>query len=170
MSRWLPTALAILAALAAQVALAPHLALGGSVPNLLLLVVVTLAFVRGAGSGLYGGFFAGLALDLIGTGPVGAWAMVLALTGYATGMAAANVFAEGWLLPTTVAALASLVAETAYALHLALLGQGATFWDSLTGRALPEAVYTAVLALLAYPWLVRFLRREPRLTQFGRVG
>lgn len=170
MSRWFPTAAAIAAAAVIQVAIAPHLAIAGIVPNLLLLVVLTLAFVQGAGSGLYGGFAAGLLLDLLGTGPVGAWALVLAVTGYGAGLVAANVFAEGWLLPVTVAGLASLLAESAHALYLAILGEGAAFWVSLAAKALPGAVYTTVLALLAYPWLARFLRREVRVTELGRIG
>lgn len=170
MNRWLPAAAAILGAAALQVAVAPHMSIGGIVPNLLLLVVVTLAFVGGSSAGLYGGFAAGLVLDMIGTGPVGAWALVLALTGYLSGMLAANVFAEGWLLPVTVAGLACLLAESVYVLYLLVVGRSTGFFSSLVGQALPGALYDTVLALLAYPWLARFLRRDTRVTELGRIG
>lgn len=166
---WGPTAAAILGAAVLQVAIAPHLAVAGIVPNVLLLVVLTLAFVEGAGAGLYAGFGAGLTLDLVGSGPVGAWALVLSVTGYAAGLAAANVFAEGWLLPVTVAGLAGLLCESAYAAYLALLGQGAIA-PLLLAKALPGALYNTILALLVYPWLARFLRREVRVTEFRRIG
>lgn len=170
MRRGVPAALAIMVAAVLQVAIAPHVAIGGVVPNVLLLVVITLAFFEGSEAGLYGGFATGLLLDLLGTGPVGAWALVLAVTGYVSGLVAQNVFAEGWLLPLTVAAVACLLAEGAYAAMLAVLGTSGGFAAALWTRVLPGAVYNAVLALLVYPWLARSLRREPRLTELRRIG
>ncbi|TLM77867.1 MAG: rod shape-determining protein MreD [Actinobacteria bacterium] len=170
MRRALPATLAILAAAALQVGIAPHVGIGGVVPNLLLLVVITLAFMEGSQAGMVAGFSAGLLLDLLGTGPVGAWALVLAVTGYVTGLVAANLFAEGWLLPVTVAAVACLLAEGAYAFELTMFGEGANLAGALLTKVLPGAVYNAALALLVYPWLARAMRREPRLTELRRIG
>ncbi len=50
--------------------------------------------------------------------------LVLTLTGYLAGLMHENMFAEGWLLPLTVLAIASLSAEVAYGLILILLGAG----------------------------------------------
>lgn len=170
MRRSMPIAMVILVAAVLQVAIAPHVAIGRVVPNVLLLVVITLAFFEGSEAGLYGGFATGLLLDLLGTGPVGVWALVLAVTGYVSGLVAQNVFAEGWLLPVTVAAVACLLAEGAYALMLVVLGTEGASAAALWNKVLPGAVYNAVLALLVYPWLARSLRREPRLTELRRIG
>ena len=35
---------------------------------------------------------------------------------------------------------------------------------------LPGAVYNTALALLVYPWLARFLRRDRPMTTFRRLG
>ena len=110
MSRSWTTLGALVAAFVMQVMLAPHLAFFGVVPNLLLLVIVTLAFVEGPSAGAIAGFVGGLLLDLIGTGPIGAWALVLSVTGYTAGMLQENLFAEGWLAPFTVAVIAGLQA------------------------------------------------------------
>ena len=85
-------------------------------PNFLLLVVVTLALVEGPGAGAVAGFAAGLIFDLLGVGPVGPMVLVLTVTGYLAGLLHENMFAEGWLLPLTVLAIASLGAEIAYGL------------------------------------------------------
>lgn len=170
MHRVLPTIGAVLVAVVLQAGLAPYLAIGGVVPNFMLLVVVTLAFVEGPQAGAMCGFGAGLLFDLLGSGPVGPMTLVLTLTGYVTGLLQENMFAEGWLLPLTVLALASLGAEVAYGLILMLLGVGEPMIGTFFTKMLPGAVYDSVLALLVYPWLARFLRRERAMTTFKRLA
>ncbi len=150
--------------------LAPHIAPFGVVPSFPLLVVITLAFVQGPGSGASAGFAAGLALDLLGSGPVGAWALVLTVVGYLAGMLEANLFAEGWLLPVTVALIAGLAAEFAYLVVLGILGVDMSFWKAVVGVVLPRGVYNSVLALLLYPWLARFLRTDRSIKSFRRLA
>ena len=170
MNRWWTTVGALLAAFVLQVMFAPHLAIFGVVPSLPLLVVITLAFVEGPSAGAVAGFVAGLMLDLLGTAPMGAWALVLSVTGYTSGMLQENLFAEGWLAPVTVAVIAGLVAETSYLIVLAVVGAGPAFWASLGTIVLPRALYNAILVLLAYPWLARFLRTDRSMKSFRRVA
>ena len=170
MRRLLPTLAALLVATVLQAGLAPYLAIAGVTPNFLLLVVVTIALVEGPGPGAAVGFTAGLIFDLLGSGPVGPMILVLTLTGYLAGLMHENMFAEGWLLPLTVMAIASLSAEVAYGLILILLGSGAPFWVTFFTKMLPGAVYNTVLALLIYPWLARFLRQDRPITTFERLG
>jgi rod shape-determining protein MreD len=160
-----PTTGALLGAVLLQVAIAPRIAVFGVVPDLLLLVVITLALVEGPTAGAVVGFAAGLLTDLVATGPIGPSALVLSLVGYFAGSLSASLFAEGWWLPVIVVSVATLVAGTAYMLMLVLLGQdlgplGAVFLS----KVLPGAVYDTVLAVLVYPWLARLLRREQFMT------
>ncbi len=170
MSRWWTTAGALVAAFLLQVMFAPHIAVFGVVPNLLLLVVITLAFVEGPSAGAVAGFIAGLAADLLSTGPVGSWALVLAVTGYVGGTLQENLFAEGWLAPVTVAVIAGLVADVAHLLLLSVMGVGPSFWAATVRIALPRAVYNAVLVVVAYPWLARFLRPDRAVRSFKRLA
>lgn len=170
MNKFVPTIAALAGALVLQVAVAPHLAIGSVVPNVFLLVVITLAFIEGRSAGAAAGFAAGLLFDLLGTGPVGAAALVFAVTGYIAGSLSEHMFAEGWLMPLTVVFAASLSAEIAYAGVLGVLGVGSPFWGTVAGVVLPAAVYNGALALLLYPWLARFLRRGRPMTTFGRIG
>jgi len=168
--RWLPTLGTLLAAVVLQVAVAPHLAIGGVVPNLLLLVVLTFALIEGRNAGAVGGFTAGLLFDLLGTGPVGVAALVFAVTGYLAGSLSENMFAEGWLLPATVVFVAGFVAEFSYAVVLVLLDAGVPLGETFVNIVLPAALYNGALALLFYPLVARFLRREREMTTFSRIG
>ena len=134
-------------------------------------MVVTLALVEGASWGCVSGFVAGLMFDLIGTGPVGPMALVLAVVGYAAGALQANLFAEGWLLPLTVLGIASIAVELSYGLILALLGVTTGGWLSTFATVmLPSALYNVALGLLIYPVLARFLRRDRPMKTLQRIG
>lgn len=170
MRRLLPTALAVLVATILQAGLAPYLAIGGVVPDFLLLVVVTLALVEGPGAGASAGFAAGLMFDLLGTGPLGPAILVLTVTGYLAGMMHEAMFAEGWLLPLTVLAIAAISAELAYGLVMDLLNAGGPFMATFTHKMLPGALYNVALALLVYPWLARFLRQDRPMKSFRRLA
>lgn len=170
MNRVLPTIAAVALAAVLQAGLAPYISIGGVTPNLLFLVVVTLALTEGPTAGASAGFAAGLLFDLLGTGAVGPMTLVLTVIGYLAGQLHAQMFAEGWLLPLTVVAVASLGAEVAYGLVLAIVGQGGSFAAALFMKMLPTAVYNTVLALLVYPWLARFLRRDRPMTTFRRLA
>jgi len=164
------TAGSLIAAAVLQVMIAPHISIGGVVPSVPLLVVITLAFIEGPGAGSVAGFSGGLLLDMLGTGPIGAWALVLTLVGYLAGLLSENVFAEGWLLPVTVALLAGLAAEFFYLLALAVLGVGVPLGSALLSVVVPKGVYNAGLALLLYPWLARFLRTDRSIKSFRRLA
>ncbi|MDO9557133.1 MAG: rod shape-determining protein MreD [Coriobacteriia bacterium] len=170
MNRFWTTVGAILAAIVVQVVLAPHLALFGSIPSFPVLVVITLAIVEGPEAGAVSGFAAGLMLDLLGTSPVGVWALVLVIVGYVAGLLQENLFAEGWLMPFTVAIVAGLLAEFSYLLVLQVLGSGLAFWNSVWTVVLPRGVYNTVLALLFYPWLARLLRSDRSMKSFRRFA
>lgn len=170
MRRLLPTIGAVVFAALLQAGLAPYLAIGGVVPNFLLLVVVTLALVEGPSAGCGVGFACGLIFDLLGAGPVGPMVLVLTTTGYLAGLLHENMFAEGWLLPITVLGIAALGSEIAYGLVLDLVGAGGPLLLTFMTKMLPAAVYNTALALVAYPWLARILRRDRAMTTFRRLA
>lgn len=169
MNRLAATTLALVLAAFLQVALAPSMSIAGVVPNLLLILVVTVALVEGPAWGAGTGFAAGLLFDLVSTGPVGPMALVMTVTGYVAGLLQANLFAAGWLGPLTVLFVASLANSLAYGIVLQVVGQLGSFWRTVVTVMLPTAVYNTALALLIYPWLARFLRRERPIQTFGRM-
>jgi rod shape-determining protein MreD len=169
-NKFLPAAGALAVALVLQVSIAPYMAVFGVVPNFIFLGVVTLALTEGPVAGGVSGLVGGLLFDLLGTSVVGPYALVLTLVGYTAGLVSANMFAEGWLLPVTVVAIASLATEVVYGIVLAVLGVGGSFWHGMLTIALPGAFYHALLAVLAYPLLARLLRSEQPMRSFRRLA
>jgi len=170
MNRAFPTALALGVAVILQVAIAPQIAIFHVVPNLIFLVVVTLALVEGPVAGSTAGFIGGLLFDLLGTSVVGPYALVFCVVGYVAGMLEANMFAEGWLLPVSVVFIAGLCAQLAYGGIMAVLGVGMPFWRAALLIMLPGAVYNTALAVLLYPVMSRFLRRDRTVKSFRRLA
>ncbi len=97
-------------------------------------------------------------------------ALVLTTTGYLAGLLHEQMFAEGWLLPLTVLAVAALLSEIAYGVILIVLGEGGAFWSGFAGKMLPGAIYNIALAVLIYPWLARFLRSDRPVTTLRRLA
>ncbi|NTU71649.1 MAG: rod shape-determining protein MreD [Coriobacteriia bacterium] len=170
MRQFLPSIGAVAVAALLQASLAPYMSIGGVTPNFLLLVVITLALVEGPSAGSSAGFACGLIFDLLGSGPVGPMALVLAVTGHLAGLLHENLFAEGWLLPITVLGVAALGAEVAYGLILGVLGVGGPFLQTFITKSLPAAAYNTALAMIVYPWLARILRRDSGMTTFRRLA
>jgi rod shape-determining protein MreD len=170
MNKSLPTVLALLAAVILQTSIVPYLAILGVVPNVLFLVVVTLALTEGPVAGSAAGFVAGLLIDLLGTGAVGPSALVLSVVGYGVGMLQANMFAEGWLLPVTAVLIAGLVTEVSHGVVLAILQPTGSFWRMLFTVMIPGALYNTALAVLVYPWLARLLRPDRTMKSFRRLA
>jgi hypothetical protein len=80
------------------------------------------------------------------------------------------MFAEGWLAPVSVAVIAGLLADTSYLILLTVLGVAPAFGPTFVNVVLPGAVYNALLVLLVYPWLARFLRSDRSIKSFRRLA
>jgi len=104
--RVLGAVLALTVALVLQVSVFPHLAWHGIVPNLVLLVVVGAALVRGAQFAMVLGFVAGVLLDLAPPADhiAGRWALSLVVVGYVAGRVTPAARATVTAVVATVAA------------------------------------------------------------------
>ena len=87
LARTLTAVAAVVVALVLQVTVFPHVAWQGIVPNLVLLVVVAAALVRGPEFAAVLGFVGGVALDLAPPADhvAGRWALALVIVGYLAG-------------------------------------------------------------------------------------
>ena len=80
-----PLGAVLLTALAVQVAVAPHLAMGGVAPELVLVTVAAVAVSRGPRAGAAFGFAAGLGADLFRATPLGTAALAYTVVGHLLG-------------------------------------------------------------------------------------
>ena len=146
-----------------QAFLAPHVAIGYAVPNILAAYCLSIAIVRADSAGPVLPFVLGLLYDLMSGGPVGA--MAFSLTVFS--MVASAVFQRAnndtVFMAVAVLLASVLLVELTYGMFYLLFGYSANFLEALAYRVFPCFVYDAVLALVIYLVLARFLRREAPL-------
>jgi rod shape-determining protein MreD len=150
-------------ALVLQVAVFPHLAWQGIVPNFCLLVVVAAALVRGPSFAATLGFFAGLLLDLAPPADhvVGRWALALVVVGYVAGLMRQDTRASATTVVATVA-VSSLLGTSVYALSGIVLGDTVAGAGDLARVIAVALLWDVLLTPLVLPGVMRLLARlEP---------
>ncbi|MFI5099385.1 MAG: rod shape-determining protein MreD [Actinomycetes bacterium] len=162
--------LLLVVAVVLQTVVLSRIPLPGATPDLVLIVVVSLALVQGSTTGCVVGFAGGLLLDVVppADGQVGRWAFVLALVGWFAGRAM-DAAESSALVPVLVVGLASAGAVLGYAAIGFALGDPRVDGASLL-RALPTAVlYDVLLAPFLVPLLMRLARRVEPSTTYART-
>ena len=152
-------ALLVVAAVNLQIGFFPSLAVQGVVPDVVLLVVVATALVRGPEYGAVLGFVAGLALDLAPPADhtVGRWALALVVTGYLAGLVRHDADRSAIAAVLTVAASA-FVGTSVFALSGLALGDSGVSAEAVLSVVPIAVCYDIALTPLVLPpvgWLLR---------------
>lgn len=153
----------LITALLLQSVVAPALTVAGWRPDLVLLTVVAVALVDGAGTGARYGFFAGLATDLLSAGDhlVGLTALVFLLVGDGLGRLRPYLSGTGRIGEAVLGAVAGAVSLGMFG-GLSLLLDLGQFTPALLLRGLfATALWTALLTPLATRLMVAISRRYP---------
>jgi rod shape-determining protein MreD len=153
----------VVLALVLQVAVFPHLAWDGIVPNFCLLVVVAAALVRGPSFAATLGFFAGLMLDLAPPADhvAGRWALALVVVGFVAGLMRQDTRASATTVVATVA-VASFVGTSVYALTGIVLGDAVGGFGDVLRVIVVALLWDVLLTPLVLPGVMRlFTRLEP---------
>lgn len=161
LGRILAVGLVVLTALTLQTTVLAQLTLLGVIPQLVLVVVIALAWLEGERVGVTAGFFGGLLLDLQlpPASIVGLTALVYTFVGYGVGYFRQYSVGESVWSPVLAVAVGSLIAEWGYALLAILLGRA---WVSLaftTKVAALVVLYDALLTPFIYPLVRRVSER-----------
>ena len=135
-----------------------QLVVAGAVVDLLVVVALDGGLAAGQQAGAVTGFFAGLALDLLSaSGPLGLWAMTLALAGFVIGAGAPAVERSNRWRPAGLAAVGAVGATLLYVV-LARLVDGrdlvdADLWPVLAVSAVGSALLILpALRVLRWVW------------------
>jgi rod shape-determining protein MreD len=153
----------VVVALVLQVAIFPHLAWEGIVPNFCLLVVVAAALVRGPSFAATLGFFAGLLLDLAPPADhvAGRWALALVVVGFVAGLMRQDTRASATTIVATVA-VSSFVGTSVYALSGIVLGDAVGGFGDVLRVIVVALLWDVLLTPLVLPAVMRlFTRLEP---------
>jgi rod shape-determining protein MreD len=153
----------VLTAVLVQVTIVNRMPLPDGRPDLLVLVVVALALVRGPEYGALVGFVSGLAADVVPPADhtIGRLALAYAVVGYAAGLLE-DVEERSVLTTVLVVAACSAAAVVGYAGIGALVGDERITLAALRNSLLATVIYDVVLAPFVVPVVSGTARRaEP---------
>lgn len=140
----------LLLALLLQVTVTDMIQIRGVVPDLVFLLVVFYAFVRGRREGAFWGYVAGLLQDLVTGHYFGLNALSMMAVGYLVGWCEGRVYKESSLVVTVVAGLSFLAGQMVHYLLLAFLGVTVPPGIAFLRVIFPAALYNVLLAPIFY--------------------
>jgi len=129
----------------------------GACPNLLLVIVVSWALLRGVLPALPIAFVSGLIFDLLVGLPLGASSLGLMATTFLAGLGTRRVFSSNVIWPALLVALATPI--YAFFVLVALqLTDTAVHWAEIAVQVVaPELVLNVLLTLIVYPSMRRLM-------------
>ncbi len=137
-----------------QSAMFHYVKLAGIMPNLLLILVVSTAYMRGRMSGLLLGLFSGLLVDLMFCSYViGLYALLYMLIGYLIGYTNKVYSNDDYTLPIIIIAVSDLIYGFFYYIFEFLLRGRLNFLYYLRRFIFPEIIYTVAVSIFLYKLL-----------------
>ncbi|HET7327662.1 MAG TPA: rod shape-determining protein MreD [Nocardioidaceae bacterium] len=161
----------VVVAMVLQLGVFPAFAISGVVPDVVLLVVISVALARGPEYAAVVGFLAGLLLDLAPPADhtAGRWALAFVVVGYLAGLARRDA---RWSVTATIVVVAagSFVATSLFALvGMALRDPGVTV-DAVASVVPLAILYDLLLMPFVVPVVLAVMRRmEPASVRFSTV-
>jgi len=148
-----------------QSVLGPSLPLVHGRPDLVLVIVLAWAMLRGSGEGAFVGFLGGVLLDTVDYTPFGINSALCGLVGYFTGLPQVNVYRGNLPYFLGTAAIATLAYHTLYFLLLQAFGLGLPPLVETYATAIPAALMNALLLVPTFVLCRRLLRALAGWTQ-----
>ena len=152
-----------------QVAIAAPIEVAGGAPDVLLVTLVAVAFVRGSIFGAVAGFAAGFVLDVATLETLGVSSLLLTQVGYWVGRYGETTGRDRRYAPfLSVGVATALYAVGGFVLHF-LLGEQPSAEQILVRGLLPTVVLNVALAPLVVAASRRLLQPGERFERPGRV-
>jgi rod shape-determining protein MreD len=162
MRRFVVLALVMLTAVIIQTSLFARVTLFGVSPDLILVVVISLALLEGPSTGAASGLGGGLLRDFLLEAPKGLTGLAYLIVGYAVGSVRPYVQSTSVFLPVSAMFVGSLAASSLYVILSLLLGRQLEPWDRVAQVILFTAVYNMLLAPFVFPLVRRVSAMYPR--------
>lgn len=143
------------------------LELAGIVPNILVLLVVSIGYMRGTNEAMFTGVLCGLCMDLMYGNYIGFYALLYLTIGFISGYS--NYFYEpdDYTVPLILIGAGDLVYGFLFYILSFLLRARLNFFYYLRRIMVPEAVYTVVAAIILFKiihaiekWMVKKESKE----------
>lgn len=125
--------------------------IGGVKPDLLLVIVVLSAVLKGKRTGAVVGFAFGLMEDLLTGKYIGVQALTKMVTGYIVGHLERKVFPDNFLIPIVVGFFGTFLHHLLFSISLLLVGSYDIFhFQSFLSLTLAAGIYNMCVAIIIY--------------------
>lgn len=155
MRKFLVTLIMIIACFVLQTAVFRYFAFGGTVPNCLMIITCSSGIMRGEKHGLLAGFIAGLLVDIFFADFIGLYAILYMYAGFFAGLFHKIFFPENIILPLTLIIVGDFMYQFLCYVLMFLLRAKFDISYYMAHQIIPEVVYTAIIALLLYPVILK---------------
>lgn len=165
MKRFLVMTVLVIVSILLQISVFPFLKLAGVTPNVVLILIVSFALMRGRAEGAVLGFVCGLILDLLSGGVVGMNALIFTVIGYLNGMLHHLFFANNILLPLGMVLASSLGYDLIMYICGFLLRNRTDFLFYLRYVIFPDVTYTFLVSVFLYNiflWINQTLKKHEK--------
>lgn len=138
-------------------------------PNLLLIITASFGFIGGRKEGMYIGVLCGLLIDIFYGQLFGYYTLLYTLIGYANGFFRAVFYDLDIKQPMLLIALSDLAYGLIQYFFQFLLRGKFDFGFYFTNVIMPEFLYTIVLILLFYRWILKLYEKFDEMDNTGSV-
>lgn len=150
MKRFIVVTLEILICFLLQTTVFHWFRLAGVTPNLLLILTVSIGFMRGRKEGLFIGFICGLLIDVYYGDLIGICALIYLIIGYLSGYANKIFAKEEFSIPLLLIGLGELIYFFLYYVLEFLLRGRLNIIYYFIHIGLPRIIYTVVVSIFLY--------------------
>lgn len=126
------------------------IALADTVPNLLLILIVAIGYMRGTTEAMLFGMFAGLLIDCQYGSVIGIYSFLYMLVGYLSGVCNKIYYRDDYTIPIILVAVCDMVFNFIYYIIAFLLRNRTNLLYYIRRIMLPELVYTVLMSILLY--------------------
>jgi len=127
-----------------------YFALADIMPNLLLILVVSTAYMRGRTTGLSIGFISGLLIDLVYGDLIGIYAFIYMIIGYFMGYTNKIYSNDDYTFPIIFVAVSDFIYGFFYYIFGFLLRGRLNLFYYMRRIILPEIIYTVAVSVFVY--------------------
>ena len=134
-------------------------------PNLLLVITVSFALMRGKREGMFVGFLGGILTDIFFSNGLGFYTLLYTYVGFVNGFCCRIFYDDDIKMPILLVCGSDLALNILVYVFRFLLRGRTDFFFYLGRIIIPEVIYTAILTMLCYRLLLALNRKLEKAEQ-----
>lgn len=127
-----------------------HFKIAGVAPNMLVVLVSAIGFMKGKKEGIFIGFISGFLIDIFFSPVVGFYTLIYSLVGFFNGFFTKEFLPEDVKLPVILIVASDLIANIFVYLTIFLFRGDFNFYYYFMNLIVPEIVYTLLVTIVLY--------------------